>query len=184
MFDLAELKRKLKNIVYIASIVSTKSAEGKALATVSVGEDEESEFFPVLSLSSSFKKHWIPIRANEQVIVLHPFGNANKGYLIRGIFFKSSKEPTGANDTTEVMEFEDGARFTYDTSTGLFQVSGVKKMVFKSPIITLDGEVNATKSLTVSNNIEAGVDLTIGGTVTDGEGDLSHFATTDGAGRA
>ena len=169
MFDLADLKRKLKNIVYIASIVSTHSSEGKALATVSVGEDEESEFFPVLSFSNTFKKHWVPIRKDEQVIVLHPFGNANKGYLIRGIFFKSSREPADANNTTEVMEFEDGARFTYDTSTSTLVVIGVKKTILKSESITLDGEVTVTKNLDVKMKI-----LDELGTVTDHKHDVQN----------
>jgi len=169
MFDLADLKRKLKNIVYIASIVSTHSSEGKALATVSVGEDEESEFFPVLSFSSTFKKHWIPIRKDEQVIVLHPFGNANKGYLIRGIFFKNSKEPAGANDTTEVIAFEDGAVFKYDTSTSTLEVSGVKNTILKSENITLDGEVTVTKNLDVKMKISDEL-----GTVTDHKHDVQN----------
>jgi len=184
MFSIAELKRKLKNIVYIASIVSTKSSEGKSLATVRVGEDEESDFFPLLSFSSTFKKHWIPIRKDEQVIVLHPFGNANKGYLIRGIFFKDSKEPIGANDTTEVMEFEDGARFSYDVSTGTLLVVGIKKVVVKAEKIVLDGEVETTKSLAVAKNVQLGANVIAGGTIADIKGDLSNFKTTDGAGRS
>ena len=173
MFVLADLKRKLKNIVYVASIVSTKSADGKALATVRVGESEESAFFPVLAFSSSFRKHWIPIRKNEQVLMLHPFGNANKGYMIRGIFNKSAKEPVGASNTAEVIEFEDGARFVYDTSTSTLTVTGVKQLTVRAENIVLDGEVVITGNLNVNKKI------------TDKLGNLTdHFHTVENHSKA
>ena len=159
MFTLAELKRKLKNMIRITSIV-TPNAKGKALATIKIGEDESIEF-PVVSFANSFKKHWIPIRKDEQVLVVFPFGNANKGFIVRGIFWKKLKEPKGADEKTEIIEYEDGARLEYSTKTSTLKVTGVKVVLvesadditLKSKKITLDGEVEMTKSLKVAKKI-------------------------------
>ena len=158
MFTIAELVRKLKNIVRVTSIVTP--TEGKALATVKVGDDE-SIAFPVVSFANSFKKHWIPIRKGEQVVVVFPFGNANKGFIIRSIFWKKLKEPSGADKDTEIVEYEDGARFEYSVKTSNLKVTGVKVILVKSADeitleskkITLDGEVEITKNLKVGKKI-------------------------------
>jgi phage baseplate assembly protein V len=168
-FDIAELKRKLYNLVRLSKVV-TPNADGKALATVQMSEDDESIEFPVISFANSFKKHWVPIRANEQVLVVFPFGNANKGYIFRGIFWTELKEPAGANNKTEIIEYEDGARLTYNTETSALNVIGVKvveiesadSIVLKSKKIVLDGEVETTRSLKVAE------------TISDKKGDLTN----------
>ena len=71
--------------------------------------------FFFISFSNSFKTHFIPARVGEQVVVISPFGEANGGFILRSIFNTSSKEPSGSNNTTEVIEYEDGTRFSYDT---------------------------------------------------------------------
>ena len=170
MFDIAELQRKLKNMVRVTKVV-TPNKDGKSLATVKVGNDESAEFV-VMSFANSFKKHWIPIRKDEQVLVLFPFGNANRGFVFRGIFHKSLREPSGADKDTEVMEYSDGARVSYSVKSGELRVSGVKVVVvesadaitLKSAIIKLDGEVEVTKSLKVAQ------------TISDAKGDLTGHA--------
>lgn len=111
---LAEVKRLINNLVSFGTISETKSADGKALARVKV-MDRETDFLPIVSFSNSFKKHYIPARVGEQVVMFSPFGEANGGFIVRSIFNKSSKEPTAANNHTEVVEYEDGTVFTYDT---------------------------------------------------------------------
>jgi len=113
---LAELKRLIDNLVNFGTITQTKMADGKALARVKV-MDRETDFLPVVSLSNSFKKHFIPVRPGEQCVVICPFGEASSGFILRSIFNKQLKEPTLANNTTEVIEYEDGTTFSYDTSS-------------------------------------------------------------------
>jgi len=122
MFSVAELKRKVKNIIRVTSILSTQSEEGRALATVRVGESEESAYFPVLNFANSFKRHWTPTREREQVVVFHPFGNANKGYILRGLFYSNLSEPKGADNDTEIVEFEDGTRIEYNSKESTLKV--------------------------------------------------------------
>lgn len=110
----SELLRLISNLCSFGTVVETKSAEGLALARVKIDE-RVTDFFPVASRSNSFKKHYIPIRVGEQVAVFCPFGEANIGFILPSIFNKGSKEPTGASDSREVVSYEDGTTFYYDT---------------------------------------------------------------------
>ena len=110
----SELLRLISNLCSFGTVVETKSAEGLALARVKIDE-RVTDFFPVASRSNSFKKHYIPIRVGEQVAVFCPFGEANIGFILPSIFNKGSKEPTGSSDSREVVSYEDGTTFYYDT---------------------------------------------------------------------
>ena len=130
MLSLVELKRRLENIVQIGQISATKNQDGKALARVvvhDVGEDKRvTDFLPVLSLANSFFRVFFPIRASEQVLVISLFGDANKGFILRSIFNKSCKEPDGASENKAIVEFEDGAIFSYDTKSSTLEVLNPK----------------------------------------------------------
>lgn len=112
----AEILRLLSNICSFGTIVETKSAEGLALARVKI-DDRVTDFFPVASQSNSYKKHYIPVRVGEQVTVFCPYGEANIGFIVKSIFNKGSKEPNGSSNTREVITYEDGTTFFYDTKT-------------------------------------------------------------------
>ena len=112
----SEILRLLSNICSFGTVVETKSAEGLALARVKI-DDRVTDFFPVASQSNSFKKHYIPVRVGEQVTVFCPYGEANIGFIVKSIFNKGSKEPSGSSNTREVITYEDGTTFFYDTKT-------------------------------------------------------------------
>ncbi len=134
--SLRELLRRLENIVQVGTISVTKTREGKALAKVILDDDEDNKrvtrFLPVLSLANSFARVWFPVRVDEQVLVISPFGNANSGFIIRSIFNRSCKEPNGANENTTIVEFEDGTRFLYDTKNKYFEVNCVGDITLKA----------------------------------------------------
>lgn len=129
--NLAEIERRLSNIARFGTVTETKSADGKALARVKIG-DRVSDFLPLMSFSSSFKKHWMPVRTNEQVLVISPFGEANSGTIFRSIFNKNAKEPIGANEHTEIIEYEDGTKISYDTKAKLLKLDCVGDIVIKA----------------------------------------------------
>ena len=130
MLSLVELKRRLENIVQIGIVDATKNQDGKALARVvvhDVGDDKRvTDFLPVLSLANSFFRVFFPIRVGEQVLVISPFGDTNKGFILRSIFNKFCKEPNGSNENKAIIEFEDGAIFSYDTETSTLEVLNPK----------------------------------------------------------
>ena len=158
MFSIAELQRKVKNMVRVTTII-TPNANGKALATIRVGANKESTEFPVLSFANTFKKHWIPIRANEQVLVLFPFGNGNKGYILRGIFFKKLREPSGADKDTEIIEYEDGTRFSYSSKDKILKIIGDCKISIEAKDVAVKAEnvkVEADEVEVKSSSIKLG----------------------------
>ncbi|CAM3514084.1 phage baseplate assembly protein V [Arcobacter aquimarinus] len=130
MIGLSELKRRLENIIQIGTVDATKNQEGKALARVvvhDVGVDKRvTDFLPVLSLANSFFRVFIPIRVGEQVLVISPFGDTNKGFIFRSIFNKGCKEPNGASENKTIIEFEDGAIISYDTKSSTLEVLNPK----------------------------------------------------------
>ncbi len=122
-----EILNLLKNLLTIGTIVETKSEEGKALARVNIC-GRVSDFLPVLSFANSYKKHYIPARIGEQVLVLAPYGEANGGIILRGIFNKECKEQEGASDFKEIISYEDGVEFSYDTKNSTLEINSPKQI--------------------------------------------------------
>ena len=127
----SEIIRLISNLCSFGTIVETKSANGLALARVKI-DDRVTDFFPVASKSNSFKKHYIPARVGEQVTVFCPFGEANIGFILPSIFNKGSKEPNGASNTREVVTYEDGTTFFYDTKSKELNVNCVGDVKIKA----------------------------------------------------
>ncbi len=182
-----EILRRISNLARFGTIAETKSANGKALARVKVGE-RVTDFLPVMSFSSSFRRHWIPIRPGEQALVVSPFGEADSGIVVRGIFNHGQKEPSGADDTTEIIEWEDGTRIAIDTIAKTIKVdaSGSVSVVAAGPVyITCTNATIAADTVTIDAAVtDITGDLSVGGGIMDARGDLTNFSTTDGAERA
>jgi phage baseplate assembly protein V len=186
---LAELKRLINNIVCFGTISQTKSSAGQALARVKV-MDRETDFLPVVSFSNSFKKHFIPVRVGEQVVMFSPFGEASGGFIIRSIFNKSAKEPILANEHTEVMEYEDGTVITYDTKAKELKINASDKItiICKGATVIADSvDITATTSntgdVTINGNLTVAGDVSSSGNISDSAGNLTthQHNTTDGA---
>jgi phage baseplate assembly protein V len=108
-----ELKRRINNIVQVGAVTEIKSIEGLALARVNV-LGRVTDFLPVFMWANDFVKVWMPIRVNQQVAVLSPFGNGNGGLILPSIYNKGCKEPSGANDGNVIIEFAKGVRIESD----------------------------------------------------------------------
>ena len=122
-----ELQNLLHNLIAIGTICETQSAEGKALARVNVC-GRITDFLPVIGFANSFKRHFTPARVGEQVLVLNPYGEASSGLIIPSIFNKGCKESEGGNDTKEVIIYEDGVRFSYETKTSTLEIIAPKQI--------------------------------------------------------
>jgi phage baseplate assembly protein V len=147
------------NFVEVGTVVGVDLAN-RALVRVQLG-DRVTNWLPYKSIANSFVKIWSPPRVGEQVIVLLPFAEANGGIAYGSIFNKGCKEPEGANDHNFIIEFEDGTRIVYDTSTHDLS-------------ITTSGAINLT-AFTV--NIEG--KLNVSGTITDELGSLTTHVHKD-----
>jgi len=106
-----ELERRINNIIQIGTVVETDNK--KALARVNI-LGRVTDFLPVKMIGNSFVKVFIPVRVNEQVMVVCPYGNANSGFIIPSIFNKSCKEPVGSSPDLAIVEFSGGVRIDSD----------------------------------------------------------------------
>jgi len=123
---------------------------GKATVNASFGE-RVSDVLSVAGQANSFKRHFVPRRVGEQVVVV---GGKDSGVVVGSVFHDGCKEPEGSNDTTEVIAYENGGRITVDTSSGTIHFSGFAYV--------FDGDVSVNGNLSVSGSISDSV-----GTLTD-----------------
>jgi phage baseplate assembly protein V len=185
----AELLRRLNNIVSVGTVTESKSAEGLALARVNI-LGRVSDFLPVMQMANSFKKHCVPIRPGEQVIVLAPFGDGDGGIIVGSLFNKGAKEPAGYSESKEVTQFEDGTVISYDSQAKKLTVNVaatvevVAQTVNITATTTHTGDVSVAGNLSVDGAISSTGDISTDANVNDVKGSLTNFSTTDGAGRA
>jgi len=147
----------------IATVVATFGGKATAIATFGV---RESDVLPVATQANSFKRHFVPRRANEQVVVM---GGRDSGVIVGNVFYEGCQEPDGSSDTCEVIAYENGGRITIDTEKGVATFSGFS-YVFR-------GDVRIEGNLSVSGAISDSV-----GTLTDHthKGVQSGSSTTGG----
>jgi len=115
VIDLAELERRINNICQVGTISEvyttqrSKDHDDYALFAKVDIMGRSTDFFPVMAQMGTFKKHYCPPYVGEQVMVMCPFGNANVGYIMRGIY-AHDKEPITHSERdrkTEYVEYED-----------------------------------------------------------------------------
>ena len=198
-----ELERKINNIIQVGTVVEID--ESKALARVNI-LGRVTDFLPVKMIGNSFVKVWVPIRVNEQVLVVCPYGNANSGFIIPSIFNVNCKEPDGSNPDNAIIEFAGGVKIDCDGSTvnvtapvNVNVTATTATVSAANTIITSEttnnGNVTINGNLAVNGNIamngsggnggiaEITGDLKVSGTIYDSKGDLTNHthSTTDGA---
>ncbi len=147
-----ELIRRIDNVVQLGKVCEIKSDKGKALARVDI-HGRVTDFLPVFLWNSDFVKVWIPIRVGQQVSVLCPYGNANFGIVLPGIYHKNNKESEGANEKNIIIEIDPKNPVRILIEDGKVQVEAAKKLSFKALSINFDGEVSISKNLRVAKSI-------------------------------
>jgi len=110
----------------------------KSLVRVNV-LGRETDWLPMLQAVNSYKRQFVPVRVDEQVVVL-----ANR-YVIGSIFNIECKEPAGVSDKVEVTEYEDGTRFVYDTATKKLEIDAagdIEITITGNAKLTINGDTN------------------------------------------
>lgn len=134
------------NFVDLGTVVGVDLAN-RALVRVQLG-DRVTNWLPYKSIANAFIKVWMPPRIGEQVTVLLPFAEANGGIAFGSIFNKGCKEPDGANDHNFIVEFEDGTRIVYDTSTHDLSISTQHEINFTATAVNIEGNLNVSGTIT------------------------------------
>jgi len=116
----------------------------KALAKV-VADGRPSDWLPVLSIASAFKRHFIPVKVKDQVLVLNPHGNNSNGFILRGIFFSDTDVPSGAGDNSEVIEYSDGTLLKFDIDKKLISIDTPNSLN-----LNVGGDINIVSKGTIN----------------------------------
>lgn len=121
------------------------------------------DFLPVFQgLANSYAVSFSPIRVGEQVLVLPIRGELNSGVILRGIY--QDKHKLNADDKVIKIEFEDGAKFSYDSGSKTLSV------------------LNLNLVQILANEVEISGDLKVGGVIFDKLGDLTNHSHNDSDG--
>lgn len=154
------------NLIQIGTITEV-DAQNRALVRVQIHE-RVTDFFPYKMIASSHMRTWTPPRVGEQVIVLSPYGEGDEGVVIGSIFNIDQKEPTGANDHTSIIEFEDGTVITYDTAAKALTINASGSVAITAP-----SGITVTANTAITGNVTINGNLTVSGSITDEKGSLS-----------
>lgn len=129
------------------------------------------DFIPYLATANSFKKHFLPPRVGEQVLLLGT-DKGNAKFALRGIFSHETKEPKGNSQNKEIHEYEDGTTISYDTKNSTLEIKSPK-------VINLVATTNisvTTPTLNLNGNLK------VSGNISDARGDLTGHSHKDSDG--
>lgn len=118
---------RMENMLRLSS-VSKVDEEGRSLVKLDLGDGLESDWVPLLQVSTPQCTVWVAPKVGEQVVLLSPSGEAGQGLALRGIFWKGRPEPKKASPDNAVVEFSDGTEIVYDVSDSSFQIKAQGKV--------------------------------------------------------
>jgi len=180
--DLAELSRRLENIIRLGSIEEIDYA--KKRVRVRSGKLLTNWLQWRVGRAGSTKK-WEPPSIGEQVMILSPSGVIENGIVSPSIYCDQYDSPS-INPALHVTEYPDGAKISYNHATGALEATGIKTGLIKAETrITLDtphtivtGALEVMKMLTYRNGMtgyagESDNSITISGNLIHTDGVLS-----------
>ena len=159
MNDIAEIRRRLDNMIRLGTIAQVDHA--KALCRVQSGAILTG-WLPWLSLRAGTTKRWNPPSNGEQCIVYSPSGELAQGIALVGIY--SSNNPAPGNVANlDRTTYPDGAVIEYDAAAHKLRAQlpgGGQAELIADGGITIVGDITLTGTLTASVDvIAAGISL-------------------------
>ena len=138
----------MDELIQAGSVIEVHGSQ--ALVKVNV-LGRETDWLPVLQQANAFKKHYVSMRLGEQVVVL-----ANR-YVVGSIFNTDCKEPSGSSNATDIVEYEDGTRFEYNTQSKTLVISCVGDVTVTCKNAVIDADSVAVNSQDIALNNGVGV---------------------------
>ncbi len=178
--DAADLLSRLMRIVCVGE-VSAVDGGGQRVKVVLPSYDRmESDWLRVLARRSLGVRTSCNLKVGEQVLCLFPpLGDMMTGYVL-GALFNQQDAPFQDNPDVFGIEFEDGAKLTYDQTSHTLQFSlpGGSQLFEMTPDgarmvskLDIDGDVTISKGLTVTEGVQA--NTVTASSVSDSAGDMS-----------
>jgi phage baseplate assembly protein V len=157
LYELAEVKRKLNNLVTLAQVTSINPETARV--KVSIGDASESDFLPILSerASGGDQSMWLPEKG-DQVLVIALNGDINSGFVLGSIL----KITESQNKLSMFRKFSNGTSFEYDKEQNLLAVSLAEGAVFRLKASGGKIEIDCTE-ITLKGNLKVEGEVTAKG---------------------
>lgn len=153
--SLSDLERRLQNLIRVGVIFEVQHANPPRVR-VRLGNEGgiETEFLPWITARAGETRNWCPPTVGEQVVVFSPGGDLLNGLALPAIN-SDSITPPDTSATTHVVSYPDGARVSYDHSSGHMEISGIKTLsVIAAEKILFDvPESEFTGNVTIDGNL-------------------------------
>lgn len=149
-WGLAELERRLANIVKIVSI-SAVDHDAKKIRVEAGGMNSAWMPWPV-EVGRNFRR-WRPLRKGQQMIIASPSGNLSQAVVV-GMLYTDAIDSPSTNPAQDIIEYEDGTVTKYDVDAHHMTIDCVGD-------VTVEGAGNLMVDFGGSITINAGSDITV-----------------------
>jgi phage baseplate assembly protein V len=162
-FEVAELSRRLANLVLLGKVSDVDHA--KARVKVKVGE-LETAWRPWLALRAGGNSNWHPPEIDEQVVVLSVNGDPAQSVVLVGLYQDAHPAPSTDPDI-DVSVYSDGTKISYDRKQ--------HKLSANLPV-QASVELIAPGGMTIEGDVTIAGSVFIGGVIIDGGGNTNHHS--------
>ena len=183
MYELAELSRKLENLLVFATVheLNETNRRLRVLIDDDDGEVHTTGWLPWPADVGRNYLRWRPLRQGTQVLIACPSGNLANGQVV-GMLYTEAITPPSNNPAMDVIAFNDGTTIKYDSDTSKLTVEAVGDMEMITPGIF---KINAQElDITADTRIRGSVNQTGGDITSDGIGVQGHHHDEQGDGKA
>ena len=152
--------KQQQTLIECGTVIAAQAEQ--ALVKVNIlGRD--TDWLPILQQANAFKRHYVPPRVGQQVVVL--IGR----YVLGSIYNQSCSEPQ-ASATQEVSVYEDGTHIAYDSATHTLTLHSLDVLNITTNqavnITTQTAKVTADQLTLAANELQinsASGDITVNG---------------------
>lgn len=117
-FTIAELERRLSNLIRIGTIESVDAAAARCRVKI---DDLITGPLPWQAAHAGMARSWSAPSVGEQVVILSPFGDFAQAVVIRSVYQASHPAPSSDPDKY-ITDYGDGTAVTYDAATHTLRV--------------------------------------------------------------
>jgi phage baseplate assembly protein V len=152
MDDFSDLSRRLESLIRFGTIAERQLAPPRV--RVQSG-GLQTAWLPWLTLRAGDTRDWDPPTIGEQCVLFSPSGDPATGFVLVGLYSDAHPAPSSSPDD-HVRAFPDGARITYNHTTGALSATGIKTaLVEASEKCTVDcPESEFTGNVLIKGNMK------------------------------
>lgn len=155
--DLAEISRRLENLIRIGTV---SDVDHKAVRCRVKSGKLETQWLRWHTPRAGATRTWDPPTIGEQAMVFSPSGEIGNGLVFYGFDCDDHPAPSHSPDK-HVVQFPDGATFSYDHVASSLDITGIKtatisageEITLDTPLTHCTGKLTADDLLTYGNGI-------------------------------